>query len=68
MKRVWIIIFAVCITMNVMAQKEKFCIARDGKTATIIVDVDDWKGVIRAAHDLGDDVRKVTGVASQVDL
>ena len=68
MKRVWTIIIAVCITMNVMAQKENFFIARDGKTATIIVDVDDWKGVIRAARDLGDDVRKVTGVASQVDL
>ena len=51
-----------------MAQTEKFCIAREGKTASIIVDADDWKGVIRAARDLGDDVRKVTGVASQVDL
>ena len=51
-----------------MAQTEKFCIAREGKTATIILDAADWKGVIRAARDLGDDVRKVTGVASQVDL
>ena len=51
-----------------MAQTEKFCIAREGKTATIILDVDDWKGVIRAARDLGDDIRKVTGVAAQVEL
>lgn len=51
MKRVWTIIIVACITLNVMAQKERFCIADDGKTATIIVDVDDWKGVIRAARD-----------------
>ena len=49
-----------------MAQSEKFCIAKDGKAATIIVDENDWKGVIRAANDLGDDVRKVTGVAAPV--
>ena len=30
--------------------------------------MDDWKGVIRAARNLSDDVRKVTGVSSQVDL
>ena len=32
------------------------------------MDENDWKGVIRAAHDLGDDVRKVTGFPSQVSL
>ena len=51
--------------MSVMAQ-EKFCIAKDSKTATILVDENDWKGVIRAARDLGDDIRKVTGVAAPV--
>ena len=51
--------------MSLMAQ-EKFCIAKDGKAATIIVDENDWKGVIRAARDLGDDVRKVTGTAAEV--
>ena len=51
--------------MSLMAQ-ERFCIAKDGKAATIIVDENDWKGVIRAANDLSDDVRKVTGVASPV--
>lgn len=50
------------------AQKDLFCIAKDGKAATIVVDENDWKGVIRAANDLGDDVRKVTGMASKVDI
>ncbi|MBR5697482.1 MAG: glycosyl hydrolase 115 family protein [Prevotella sp.] len=44
-----------------MPQLPPFCIAKDGKTATIVVDDNDWKGVIRAAKDLSDDVRKVTG-------
>ena len=50
------------------AQTDRFCIAKDGKAATIVVDENDWKGVIRAAYDLGDDVRKVTGMASKVDI
>ena len=50
------------------AQKDRFCIAKDGKAATIVVDENDWKGVIRAANDLGDAVRKVTGMASKVDI
>jgi hypothetical protein len=49
-----------------MAQSKTFCIAKDGKTAAIVVDEQDWKGVIRAANDLSDDVRKVTGVASPI--
>ena len=58
----------MCATMTVVAQTDKFCIAKDGKTATIVVDIYDWKGVIRAVRDLSDDVRKVTGVSAQVDL
>ena len=54
------------MTMNAMAQNESFCIAKDGKTTAIVVDENDWEGVIRAANDLGDDVRKVTGTASEV--
>ena len=54
------------IATNVMAQSKTFCIAKDGKTAAIVVDEQDWKGVIRAANDLSDDVRKVTGVASTI--
>ena len=53
------------IVVNVIAQ-DTFCIAKDGKAAAIVVDKQDWKGVIRAANDLSDDVRKVTGVASEV--
>ena len=50
------------MTMNTMAQ-EAFCIAKDGKAATIVVDNQDWKGVLRAANDLADDIRKVAGTA-----
>ena len=65
MKRIAAILLVLCASMSLMAQ-EKFCIAKDGKAATIIVDENDWKGVIRAARDLGDDVRKVTGTAAEV--
>jgi len=50
--------------MGAMAQR--FCIASKGKTATIVVDENDWKGVIRAANDLGDDVRRVSGTVAAV--
>ena len=67
MKRIFIIAVALFVlTMNALAQTERFCIAKDGKTATVVVDESDWKGVIRAAKDFGDDVRKVTGTASEV--
>ena len=51
-----------------VAQNEgkAFCIAKDDKAAAIVVDEQDWKGVIRAANDLGDDVRKVTGIISEL--
>ena len=52
--------------LTATAQQTRFCIAQDSKTAPILVDTNDWKGVIRAAQDLGDDVRKVTGTPSQV--
>lgn len=48
-------------------QEEKaFTIASTGKSASIFVDSKDWKGVIRAAKDLGNDIGKVTGTASMV--
>ena len=50
----------------VATQTERFCIAKDGKAATIVVDENDWKGVVRAANDLSDDIRKVTGTVSAV--
>ena len=43
-----------------------FQLAKDGVSAKILVDANDWAGVIRAAKDLGDDVGKVTGKASEV--
>ena len=52
----------------VTKQTERFCIAKDGKAATIVVDENDWKGVVRAANDLSDDIRKVTGVSGAVRL
>ena len=59
-------LFLLVMTISAMAQGKSFCIAKDGKTATIVVDEQDWKGVVRAANDLGDDVRKVCGTASPV--
>ena len=53
------------VTPDILAQ-ESFCIAKDGNTATIVVDEHDWKGVARAAKDLSDDVRKVCGTPSSV--
>jgi len=43
-----------------------FAIVANGKATTIYVDDADWKGVIRAANDLSDDVRKVSGIKSEV--
>ena len=64
----FILLIAVVLSLSGKAQTERFCIASKGITAGIIVDENDWKGVIRAAHDLGDDVRKITGFSSQVSL
>jgi hypothetical protein len=48
------------------ATANAFQVVANGKSAKIFVDPQDWKGVIRAANDLGDDVRKVSGTASEV--
>ena len=58
------IIICACLYCSVITAvaQEKFCIAKNGKTATIVVDEQDWTGVIRAARDLGDDIRKVSGM------
>jgi len=47
-------------------EAQAFTIVANGKSASIYVDPNDWKGVIRAAKDLGDDTRKVTGVSSPI--
>ena len=67
MKRVFTLsIMLITIVMSTMAQTAKFCIASKDRTATIVVDGNDWKGVLRAANNLGDDVRKVTSVTAPV--
>jgi hypothetical protein len=38
----------------------------DGRTASILVDTNDWPGVVRAAGDLAADVNRVTGHRPQV--
>ncbi len=48
------------------ASGNAFRIADKGWTANILVDSEDWKGVVRAANDLSDDVRKVTGNAMKI--
>lgn len=59
--------FLLCISVLVsLAQESKFYIAKDQKAASIVVDESDWKGVLRAANNLADDVRKVTGIASPI--
>lgn len=66
MKRSLLLTILTAWATCAFAQNEKFRIAADGWSADIVVDEQDWKGVIRAAADLADDVRKVTGTASEV--
>ena len=46
--------------------KDAFKIVDSGTAAAICVDPSDWKGVIRAANDLGNDVQKVSGLSAKV--
>ena len=67
MKRILTLsIVLVVMAVNAVAQNKPFCIVKDGKAATIVVDGQDWKGVIRAADDLADDVRKVCGTTCKI--
>jgi len=43
-----------------------FQLAKDGVSAKVLVDANDWAGVIRAAKDFADDIGKVTGKPSEV--
>ena len=62
-----LIALVVCFGLtSAMANGERFCIAEKRNAAQILVDANDWQSVVRAANDLGDDVRKVSGVASEV--
>ena len=64
MKRLLLVATVISLTLTVQAQR--FCMSKEGQSATILVDGRDWTGVVRAARDLGDDVRKVSGIASPV--
>ena len=44
-----------------------FPVFADGKAATIVLSGDDYPQVIRAAKDLSEDVKRVTGTASPVE-
>lgn len=46
------------------AGNNSFTISKDGKSVPIIISDSDWKGVIRAAGNLSDDIGKVTGYKS----
>ena len=68
MKRI-LMIMACMVSMAVSAQlvqSHRFCIAKDGNSANIIVDQKDWTSVIRAARDLSDDIRKVSGTTATI--
>ena len=54
------------LMLTALAQTQKFCISKDGKTAKIVVADNDWKGVIRAANDLAQDIGRVSGTPSEV--
>ncbi|MBQ3658340.1 MAG: glycosyl hydrolase 115 family protein [Bacteroidales bacterium] len=66
MKRLFIILATLTFLASSCGNNGGFHIAKDGKTACIVIDQNDWKGVIRAAQDLGDDVKKVSGKPSEV--
>ena len=57
---------AALIVQVATAQTARFCMVKDGKAATIVVDATDWKSVLRAANDLSDDVSKVANVKPEV--
>jgi hypothetical protein len=45
-----------------------FCIAEEQKTATIVVSKNEWPGVLRAAKNLQDDIKKVTGKLPKLNI
>lgn len=47
-------------------QPKAFTIASNGSPASIYIDPNDWKGVIRSSKDLANDIKKIAGTASKV--
>ena len=68
MRRIYIIMILCLWGLTAVAQQQGFTIADKGKVSPIIVDSRDWKGVSRAANDLADDIRKVTGTKAEVTM
>lgn len=63
------ILFLLVLTiMPFMAKAADFCIAKKGQVVSILVDDKDWTSVVRAAHDLGDDIGRVTGTSAPVQI
>jgi hypothetical protein len=46
--------------------EEGFVLAKQGETAVIYVDSEDWAGVVRAASDLQSDINRVTGQTPKI--
>lgn len=69
MKNLFVIALCLLSVLSVMAEEKSnsFVISSGGKSVPIVVDPGDWKGVLRAAADLANDVGKVSGTASEVD-
>lgn len=66
MKRLAFMAAIVAAVFCVSCRKtQEFRIAADGNVATICIDGEDWRGVIRAAGDLSNDIRMVTGYRSR---
>lgn len=59
-QKILLLMACFCLT-TAMAENQRFKIAGEGKAVQIVVDDKDWQGVIRAAGDLCDDIRKVSG-------
>ena len=66
MRRIFLVFCLCSLFLASFAQQEAFTIADNGMVAPIIVDSHDWRGVARAAADLADDIRKVTGTSAEV--
>lgn len=49
-----------------LSGSERFTLSSKGESSPVIVADNDWKGVIRAARDLADDIGKVSGKKSEV--
>ena len=56
---------APALTTNVFVSEqpgEGFCLFAKGEAATLFVDTNDWPGVVRVAHDLQADIRRVSQI------